>query len=221
MAASPDDRDALRAPGGANAAAFVMLLLVSSVFLFTAYCMARALVAGFGAGLREMVLASVATIAASIFLWWLAPFSEFGEIFWLHIPADRRARRGECPHCGYPHEGRETCTECGRSTRPLPAWTLTRRSARRFSRILLPALVVGCIAGEWWSRLDEGRFVREYAEVRVPYSRPRAFPASFARLWADECGSFHGEAWPEFARDRAWKPKDRALDERGWGWRDR
>ena len=221
MTGEPADRDSLRAPHAANAMAFAALFAVSAVFLFTAYCMARALVGGFGAGPRELALASVATVATSIFLWWLAPFTDFAEIFWVHLPADRRSRRGQCPHCAYPHEGRDTCSECGRSTAPLPAWTLSMRPARRLTWILLPALVLGCIAGEWWSRLDERRFVREYESVRAPYSRPRAFPASFARLWADECGAFRAEAWAEFARDRAWKPKDPALDERGWGWRER
>ncbi len=221
MPEEPVERDSLRAPPTANVVAFAALFGVSSVFLFTAYCGARAIVGGFGAGPRELVLAAVATVGASIFLWWLAPLADFAEIVWLHLPADRRSRRAQCPHCGYPHEGRETCTECGRSTKPLPAWTLSMRPARRLTWILLPALVLGCVAGEWWSRLDEQRFVREYESVRAPYSRPRAFPASFARLWADECGAFRGEAWPEFARDRAWRPKDPALEERGWGWRDR
>ena len=221
MSDDSTERDSLRAPHLANVAAFTVLFVTSSVFLFTAYCMARALVGGFGAGLREITLAAVATVAASIFLWWFAPLADFAEIFWLHLPADRRARRGQCPHCGYPHEGRDTCSECGRSTAPLPAWVLTRRPARRLAWIMLPALAIGCIAGEWWSRLDEDRFVREYQAIRAPYARPRAFPATFARLWADECGAFRSEAWPEFARDRAWKPKDPALEERGLGWRER
>lgn len=221
MADKAHERDDLRAPGVANAIAFLMLFAVSTVFLFTAYCVARALVGGFGAGPREITLAAVATFAASIFLWWLAPLADFAEIFWVHLPADRRARRSQCPHCGYPHEGRATCTECGRATAPLPAWVLSRRPARRLAVIMLPALFVGCMAGEWWSRLDEQRFAAEYRAIRAPYSRPRAFPATFARLWADDCGAFRSEAWPEFARDRAWKPKDPALQERGLGWRER
>lgn len=214
-------RDSLRAPHAANAVAFAVLFGLSAVFLFTAYCMARALIGGFGAGPRELVLCLATAFLASIFLWWLAPLTEFAEIFWIHLPADRRSRRGQCPHCGYPHGGKERCTECGRSTEPLPAWTLSRRPARRLTWIMLPALVLGCVAGECWTRADEARFAAEYAAIRAPYSRPRAFPASFARIWADECGAFRSEAWPDFARDRSWKPTDPALDERGWGWRDR
>ena len=203
------ERTELAAPAGASLAAFAVLFALSCASLFVAYCMARALVGGFGAGLHTLVVCVLATTAASIFLWWLAPFADFAEIFWVHLPADRRSRRGECPNCGYPHDGRETCSECGRSTEALPAWTLGTRPVRRFMWILLPALVVGCVAGEWWCRLDEQRFVAEYEAIRAPYSRPRAFPASFARIWADECGAFRSEAWPDFARDRTWKPRVR------------
>ena len=80
MADETVERESLRAPHGANALAFAALFAVSAVFLFTSYCIARALVGGFGAGLRELVLAAVATVAASIFLWWLAPFADFAEI---------------------------------------------------------------------------------------------------------------------------------------------
>ena len=38
----------LRAPPGANMIAFGALLALSTIFLFTSYCMARALVGGFG-----------------------------------------------------------------------------------------------------------------------------------------------------------------------------
>jgi hypothetical protein len=44
----------------------------------------------------------------------------------------------------------------------------------------------------------------------------RAFPAGFARMWRDDAGALHSEAWPDFARDRGWQPKDPALRERGW-----
>lgn len=196
---------ALRAPNGPNALAFGVLFAVSVAFLFSSYCMARALAGGFGAGAATVTMCVAATAAASIFLWWLVPFADFAEIVWIHLPADRRARRAQCPHCGYPHEGRARCTECGASTAPLPAWTLSARPVRRLARILVPALVAGSLAGEAWCRLDEARFAEEYAAARAPMARQRAFPASFARMWADDAGVFHGEAWPDFARDRNWK----------------
>ena len=211
---------------GANTGAFAVLFVVSVAFLFASYCMARALIGGFGAGVGTIVLAIAATAAASIFLWWLAPFADFAEIFWLHLPADRRARRGECPHCAYPHGGRAMCNECGESTAPLPAWTLSPRPVRRMARILVPALIVGAAAGEAWMRLDETRFVREYEAARVPYARARAFPTEFARMWADESGGMHSEAWPAFERDRRWTrpavpgtnhaPTANQPRERGW-----
>jgi hypothetical protein len=208
MQSSRSERTELSAPSGANAAALGVIFAISTAFLFAAYCMARALVGGFGTSATTVILAFTATTAASIFLWWLAPFADFAEIFWVHLPADRRSRRSQCPHCAYPHGGRETCSECGQPTAPLRAWTLTARPARRLLSILIPALLIGCLAGELWSRLDESRFVAESNTApapAAPYTRPRAFPASFARMWIDEHGVYHSEAWPEFARDRSWK----------------
>jgi hypothetical protein len=197
----------LHAPSGANAVAFALLFALSAAFLFASYCMSRALIGGFGAGPGAIALAVAATAAASIFLWWLAPFADFAEIFWLHLPADRRAQRGECPHCGYPHGGRATCNECGEETAPLAAWTRSPRPVRRMARILVPALILGAVAGELWMRLDEARFRRE-CEVGVgPHARARAFPTGFARMWSDESGTLHSEAWPDFERDRRWKPR--------------
>ena len=214
--AHPRTGDDLRAPGGANAAAWAALFALSAAFLFASYCMARALAGGFGAGAATIAAATGATAAASIFLWWLAPFADFAEIFWVHLPADRRARAGQCPHCAYPHGDRATCNECGRSTAPLPPWTLSPRPVRRLAWILVPALSLGCGAGELWCRLDESRFVDEAALAAGAYARPRAFPAGFARMWRDDAGALHSEAWPDFARDRGWQPKDPALRERGW-----
>jgi hypothetical protein len=227
--AAPPPRE-LRAPPRANTAAntvaFAVLFVISVAFLFASYCMARALIGGFGAGVGTIAGAVAATAAASIFLWWLAPFADFAEIFWLHLPADRRARRGECPHCGYPHGGRARCNECGESTAPLPAWTLSPRPVRRMARILVPALLAGAAAGEAWMRLDEARFVREYESARVPYTRERAFPTGFARMWADESGGLHSESWPAFERDRRWtrpavpgtSPAPTASEPRQRGW---
>jgi hypothetical protein len=220
--AAPEDH---RVHANANAMAFAMLFALSLAFLFVAYCMARALIGGFGANFATIALSAVATAASSIFLWWLTPLADFAEIFWVHVPADRRARRGQCPHCGYPHESRATCCECGRATAPLPAWTLSARPVKRMAAILVPAFLLGCVAGEAWSLLDESRFAAEHdhanESVRAHYARPRAFPATFARMWADESSELHSEPWPDFARDRSWTPKDPARRERGLGWRER
>jgi hypothetical protein len=214
--------DELRAPDGANAIAFGVLFAVSAVFLFVSYCMCRALIGGFGAGAGTIVLAVVSTFLASIFLWWFVPFADFAEIFWVHLPADRRAARAQCPHCGYPHEGRATCTECGRATEPLPAWALSLRPVKRLAWILLAAMFVGCAAGEAWCRLDEARFIDESLAARVrPFTRERAFPAAFARMTVAADGSYSSEAWPEDRRDRAWQPSDPARRERGLGWNSR
>jgi hypothetical protein len=210
----------LRAPPGANMIAFGALLALSTIFLFTSYCMARALVGGFGAHLGTIAACVLATIAASIFLWWLVPFADFAEIFWLHLPADRRARENRCPFCGYPHESRPTCSECGRSTAPLPAWTLTARPVRRLACLLFPALLLACGMGEAWCVLDESRFVAECASSRdATYTRSRAFPAGFARMWVSEDGTFGSEAWPELGREREWQTSDELRRERGLGWK--
>jgi hypothetical protein len=212
----------LRAPAGANAIAFGVLFVVSCAFLFVSYCMARALIGGFGAGMGTVALAVSSSALASIFLWWLVPLADSGEIIGLHLPADGRARRNQCPHCGYPHEGRATCTECGASTAPLPAWTLSARPVRRMGVIVFLALVVGSAAGEWWCRLDEARFGDECAKVSDrPYSRTRTFPTAFARMRVDESGQFTSEAWPEDRKERSWQPSDPASRERGLGWRSR
>jgi hypothetical protein len=216
-----DQPQQLTAPPIANAIAFGALFLLSAAFLGCAYCMARALAGGFGSSLATLALAASATAAASIFLWWLLPFADFAEIAWIHLPADRRARRGECPHCAYPHEGRATCTECGRATEPLPAWTLSRRPVRRMTLILVPALVVSVGAGEAWCRLDESRFIAEARAGAPPYARARAFPAGFATMRADEDGSLTSAAWPEFERARDWTPAEAGQRERGLGWRER
>jgi hypothetical protein len=49
----PRESAALRAPHGPNAIAFGALFAVSVAFLFASYCLARALVGGFGAGARQ------------------------------------------------------------------------------------------------------------------------------------------------------------------------
>jgi hypothetical protein len=212
----------LRAPDGANAIAFGVLFLLSTAFLFISYCMARALIGGFGAGAGTVAIAVGATFLASIFLWWFVPFADFAEIWWIHLPADRRAARAQCPHCGYPHEGRAICSECGRGTEPLPAWVLSMRPVRRLAVILFAALAVGCAAGEAWCRLDESRFIDEcQATAARPFTRERAFPSGFARMTVLADGSYASEAWPEDRRDRNWQPADPALRERGLGWRDR
>jgi len=215
----PSAREELRAPAGANAAALGALAVLACAFLFASYCIARALVGGFGSGFGTIALCVSATAAASIFLWWLVPFADFAEIFWVHLPADRRARAAQCPHCGYPHESRATCTECGRSTEPLPAWALGARPVRRLAAVLVPALVVGCVAGEAWCRLDESRFVVEARGAAGPYTRARAFPTGFARMSCDEDGALHSEAWPDFARDRSWQSGDESRRPRGIGWK--
>lgn len=212
-------RRPLVAPPGANLVAWGALLATATAFSFASYAMARALAGGFGPTVATMVLAFVSTVAASIFLWWLAPLADFAEIAWIHLPADRRARRGGCPHCGYPHFGRATCTECGEPTAPLPAWTISRRPVRRFTTILAIALVAGSAAAEAWSRLDERRFADEAALATRPYARQRAFPAGFARMSVDAAGAFTSEAWPDDARDRRWQPTDESLRTRGLGWR--
>lgn len=216
--------DQLHAPSGANAFAFATLFAISVAFLFVAYCLSRALFGGFGAGPGAIAACVASTAAASIFLWWLVPFADFAEIFWLHLPADRRAREGRCPYCGYPHESRPTCTECGEPTAPLPAWALSARPVKRLAWILVPALVVGSVAGEAWCRLDESRFVEESAAARArrdPYARPRAFPASFAKLSVDRDRRFDSAPWTELGRERDWQPADGSRLERGLGWKER
>ena len=54
---------------GANTGAFAALFVISVAFLFASYCMARALIGGFGARVGTIVLAIAATAHASIFLW--------------------------------------------------------------------------------------------------------------------------------------------------------
>ncbi|MFM7259373.1 MAG: hypothetical protein ACKO3W_02090 [bacterium] len=216
--------DGLRAPSGANALAFAALFASSFVFLFVSYCLARALLGGFGAGVGAISACVAATAAASIFLWWLVPFADFGEIFWLHLPADRRAREGRCPHCGYPHESRATCTECGQPTAPLAAWTLSARPVKRLAWIIVPAIIFGSFAGEAWCRLDESRFVVESAAARTKrmvFTRPRAFPASFAKLSVDRDGRFDSAPWNEPGKQRDWQPADASRLERGLGWKER
>jgi hypothetical protein len=216
---TPERGEDLHAPGAANTVAVAALVALSAAFLFASYCMARALAGGFGAGFGTIALATLATMAAAIFLWWFVPFADFAEIVWVHLPADRRAREARCPHCGYPHEERPVCTECGRSTEPLPAWALSMRPVRRLAWILVPALVVGVAAGEAWSRLDESRFADEARAAGGAYARKRAFPAAFAQMTSDGAGSFASEAWSDFTRDRRWKPADESRRVRGLGWR--
>ena len=214
--------DRLTPPPGANATAFAALFLLSAAFLFVSYCWSRALIGGFEVGVGTVLAAVLSTALASIFLWWLAPLADFAEIVWIHLPADRRTRRAQCPHCGYTHEGRALCSECGLATEPLEPWALSLRPVKRFGWILLAALVVGSAAGEAWCRLDESRFVEETARDAVrPSTRPRAFPSSFARMTVTADGVYESEAWAIDRRDRNWQPADPALRERGIGWSTR
>jgi len=214
--------DDLTPPPGANATAFAALFLLSTAFLFVSYCWSRALIGGFEVGAGTVLAAVLATALASIFLWWLAPLADFAEIVWIHLPADRRTRRAQCPHCGYPHEGRELCSECGLATASLEPWALSLRPVKRFCWILLAALVVGSAAGEAWCRLDESRFIEETSrDATRPSTRPRAFPASFARMTVTADGVYGSEAWAVDRRDRNWQPADPALRERGIGWSTR
>jgi hypothetical protein len=214
--------DGLTPPPGANAIALGGLFILSAAFLFVSYCWSRALIGGFDVGVGTVLAAIVSTAFASIFLWWLVPLADFAEIVWIHLPADRRTGRAQCPHCGYPHECRSVCSECGLATAPLEPWTMTLRPVKRFAWILLAGLVVGSAAGEAWCRLDEARFVEETArDAARPSTRPRAFPSSFARMTVTADGVYESEAWPTDRRDRAWQPADPALRERGIGWSTR
>ena len=214
--------DGLTPPPGANATAFAGLFILATAFLFVSYCWSRALIGGFEVGIGTVLAALAATALASIFLWWLAPLADFAEIVWIHLPADRRARRAQCPHCGYPHEGRALCSECGLATAPLEPWVLSLRPVKRFGWIMLAALVVGSAAGEAWCRLDEARFVEETSRNAArPATRPRAFPSTFARMTVTTDGVYESEAWAADRRDRNWQPADPALRERGIGWSTR
>ncbi len=224
-----ENTPATQAPQNATALALLTIFVVSTAFLFVSYCVARALIGGFigsvesvTEGIGTMLLALLATAGASIFLWWLVPLADFAEIFWVHLPADRRAKQAKCPACGYPHHGREFCSECGQDTAPLAAWTLTWRPVRRFTLVLGLSLAVGAVTGEAWTRRDEMRFEREVAlQPKVTFARSRSFPATFARMAADANGHCSSAPWIELGRERAWKTSDPARRERGLGWKER
>ncbi len=226
------------APASVHALVFAALFLVSFAFLGASYCVARALIGGMGFSIVMMIQAFATALVTSVFLWWLAPLADLGEILCVHLPAQRRARQGRCPHCGYAHDetydsardsARDSahacptiCSECGRDTTALAPWELAARPLKRMAWILVAALLAGAAVGEVWSLHDEANFRDEAAaDSTRPLRRSRAFPASFVTMSVDAQQHYASEAWSAFTRDPHWKPTDPTRRERGWGWKQK
>lgn len=214
--------DDARAPASVHALVFSALFLIAFAFLGASYCVARALIGGMGPSILMMVQTLMATAATSVFLWWLAPLADLGEILCVHLPALRRARLGHCPHCGYAHESSTICSECGRDTAAPAPWQLAARPLKRMAWILIAALLAGAVVGEVWSLHDEANFrVEAAADGTRPLRRSRAFPASFATMTVDAQRNYSSQAWSAYERDPRWQPTDPARRERGWGWKQK
>jgi hypothetical protein len=200
------------------------LVAIVAAYFFISYCILRSLLAEYGLAVSTIAKASIATAAMATFIVWAVPLADLAEIVHRHLLPQRRASQGRCAACGYDlREGSVRCPECGFDGPTPGPWHLAWSSAQRFSIMLLVGLLVGCVAGEAWIASDERRFAEEAAAfgaaeaARIAarasaddpeaYRRPRAWPAQFALLQADESGSIVALDPFHSPRIEGWKPR--------------
>jgi len=183
-------------------------------YFFVVSCIARGMIGGLGWTPGALVQVLIGTALMVTFVVWLAPTIELPEVWYQHRTPAKRLARGLCPECGHAMPTLEPrpvrCTECGASQVLRPPWEFGARTIKRFAVLALAAYVVGCGIAMWWIASDESRFRREAALAAGASERSRVWPASFARLIADEDGTLRAPGVvTEGEIDPNWTPKSR------------
>ena len=182
------------------------------LYCFLVYTLVRPLFATFGFDSWTTTRACATVILLGAFVLFLLPLADLPLIWLRHARPAARARRGNCPHCGYPrHPGSESnaCPECGSLPEMPGPWELSRQTIIRFLLLLLIAVIAGSTLGETMLLLDESSFLRD-AEARsypLPgdsYSRQRAWPNTHATMTFTLEDGARCEPMAESKRIRRW-----------------
>jgi len=196
-------------PAGVSAAWTAGAILALATYFFFVHSFTRGLLAdvGLSPGVAAKSLVVLAVMAG--FILWLAPVADLPAILYRHRIPERRIARGECPGCGQRQDaGATRCPECGDPLRPPPKWELSLGSFARFSLLCVAAIALGGGLAEWRTSVDEAAFRAEAAtRPDLPYTRPRAWPADFARLDYDPAAGLRSSSVTESPQIPGWKPK--------------
>ncbi len=167
----------------------VVMLLLMAAHVFYLYAFARMLQEVIGTDFRTVLASSSFALVMLVPLTWAVAVPDLPQILRAHR-ARRRWLRGNCPGCNYflLSTTGTGCPECGADrAEPRPfefGWSMVRR----FAALAVVAWVLGCVAAESWTVLDETSFARAApahvdGTVTHRYSRQRRWPMHGKRLY--------------------------------------
>jgi len=168
------------------------IVLAMAAYVFAMYGIVRSMEPTIGFDASDAAVASLAALALSIPLVWLAGVPELPDIYLRHVRAQRRWSRGRCPECEYPRmaAGEQRCSECGREHLPPTSHSFRGATLWRFAAMLLIAWTAGSAGAEVARAWDEHRFRNEAAGALaaghcVRFERPRLWPGNHIILALD------------------------------------
>jgi hypothetical protein len=213
-AASPDTATTAR-PDAVPAALLTLYLsgftLVLAAYFFVIFCVTRGLLSGIGFSFATLFQCFVVTLVMAGFIVWLAPTAHILEVWYLHRLPAQRAKRGQCPGCGYAMRSEATdaarCPECGGDLSLPRPFEFGWQGIRRFLLLGSTAYVIGSAVAIVWISTDESAFMREALANRTHHhERPRAWPTGFSTLIYDgERATSSSIAEPEI--EPRWRPR--------------
>ena len=163
-----------------------LLITVLGFYFFLIYAIGRGLIPSFGGSPGVILKATFFTIGMGGFAIWLALYTEVPEMIFSHLLPRLRSKKDRCQSCNHPLWGNESksCNECGYPSdrAPIP-YTLSWRSMRSFGILFTIGIMLGLLAGEIWTRLDEERIRQAIHSPVIPNTTPLEENRSFQRQW--------------------------------------
>lgn len=182
----------------------VVLLMAAHVFYL--YAFARMLQEVIGTDFRTILASSSFALVMLVPLAWAVAVPDLPQILRAHR-ARRRWLGGRCPGCNYflLNTTGAGCPECGADRAEPRPFVFGWSTVRRFAALAVAAWVLGCVAAESWTVLDERSFARAApahvdGTVTQRYSRQRRWPMHGKKLYystTDGVTAF----FPEFVLD--------------------
>lgn len=162
------------------------LILVLGFYFFLVYAIGRGLIPSFGGSPGVIFKAAFFTIGMGGFSIWLVLYTEVPEMIFSHILPQIRSRKQRCQSCNHPlsRHASNQCSECGYPSdqKPIP-YALSWRSVRSFAILFTVAIILGLLAGETWTQLDEERIRQAIHSPLNPNLLTLEENRSFQRLW--------------------------------------
>ena len=160
----------------------VVVLLVMTAHVFYLYAFARMLQEVVGTDFQTILASSSFALVMLVPLTWAVAVPDLPQIIRAHR-GRRRWLRGYCPGCNYflLNAAGNRCPECGGDRAEPRPFEFGWPTIRRFAVFAAAAWVLGCVAAESWTVMDEASFARE-ASAHVGgvaterYSRRRRWP---------------------------------------------